>query len=215
AYKLNKYLSIAKDNQYYILGTVLHPSMRSAWFQDYPYKSQEAVEQLFAHVANVYLDERTSEDSSASTPSVPAQNSTHTSALLTRMCSVNISAAPKVKKSAKEELEDEISRYLGWEHATCDIQKPLLWWKEHADNFPILACMARDFLAIPATSVSVERVYSQSRHICQDLWSALKAETVSEAMLSKAWIKSGLLEVTPPPRIRITHGSKSEHIEVP
>jgi hypothetical protein len=55
--------------------------------------------------------------------------------------------------------------------------------------------MARDFLAIPATSVSVERVFSKSRHICSDLRSSLKADTVTEALLAKVWIRSGLLDV--------------------
>ncbi|ESK95207.1 hypothetical protein Moror_1025 [Moniliophthora roreri MCA 2997] len=70
-------------------------------------------------------------------------------------------------------------------------------------------------LAIPATSILVKRVFSQSRHICQDLQSALKAETLCEALLSKAWVKSGLLDISPPPRIRLKHGSKSEYIEIP
>jgi hypothetical protein len=58
--------------------------------------------------------------------------------------------------------------------------------------------MARDFLAIPATSVSVERTFSKSRHICSDLRSSLKAQTITEALLSKVWIRSGLFEVNPP-----------------
>ena len=55
--------------------------------------------------------------------------------------------------------------------------------------------MARDFLTIPATSVSVKRVFSKSRHICSDLRSSLKADTVTEALLKKVWIRSGLLDV--------------------
>lgn len=35
--------------------------------------------------------------------------------------------------------------------------------------------MARDFLAIPVTSTSVERVFSRSRHICTDVRSSLQA----------------------------------------
>jgi hypothetical protein len=74
--------------------------------------------------------------------------------------------------------------------------------------------MARDFLAIPATSISVERVFSKSRHICTDLRSSLKAETISEALLSKVWIKSGLLDVHPPPLVRRKHGSTTEHVTI-
>ncbi|EKM50366.1 uncharacterized protein PHACADRAFT_263627 [Phanerochaete carnosa HHB-10118-sp] len=57
--------------------------------------------------------------------------------------------------------------------------------------------MARDFLAIPATSVSVERLFSASRHLCTDLRSSFRAQTVTEAMCVKQWIRAGLLEVIP------------------
>jgi hypothetical protein len=65
--------------------------------------------------------------------------------------------------------------------------------------------MARDFLAIPATSVSVERTFSKSRHICSDLRSSLKAETISEALLSKVWIREGLFDVNEPIPVRRKH----------
>jgi hypothetical protein len=67
--------------------------------------------------------------------------------------------------------------------------------------------MARDFLAIPATSVSVEHTFSKSRHICSDLRSSLKAQTITEALLSKVWIRSGLFEVNPPIVKKKKHGA--------
>lgn len=66
--------------------------------------------------------------------------------------------------------------------------------------------MARDFLAIPATSVSVEQTFSKSRHICTDLRGSLKAETVSKALLSKVWIRSGLFDVNEPLKRKRKHG---------
>lgn len=65
--------------------------------------------------------------------------------------------------------------------------------------FPTLARMARDYLAIQGSSVAVERVFSKSRHICADLRSSLKAPTIRKALLSKVWIRSGLLDVNEPP----------------
>ena len=67
--------------------------------------------------------------------------------------------------------------------------------KDNAAAFPTLARMARDFLAIPATSTSVERVFSKSRHICSDLRCSLKAETITQALLAKVWIRAGLLDI--------------------
>jgi len=76
----------------------------------------------------------------------------------------------------------------------------------YATEFPILAQMARDFLAIPATSVSVEQVFSKSRHICNSLRSSLKEKTITMALLTKVWIRSGLFEMMPPKVLRRKHG---------
>ncbi|KXN84047.1 hypothetical protein AN958_00497, partial [Leucoagaricus sp. SymC.cos] len=62
-------------------------------------------------------------------------------------------------------------------------------------DFHIILLIARDFLAIPGTSVAVERLFSQSRHICTDLRSSLKAATITQCLLMKMWIKAGLFRV--------------------
>ena len=76
--------------------------------------------------------------------------------------------------------------------------------QEHANAFPVIARMARDFLAIPGTSVAVERLFSKSRHICVDTRSSLKADTVVEAILAQKWLEDPkiwyeVLQETPPP----------------
>ena len=38
--------------------------------------------------------------------------------------------------------------------------KPIEWWRTYASKYPHLSLMARDFLAIPATSVPSEQVFS-------------------------------------------------------
>ncbi len=62
---------------------------------------------------------------------------------------------------------------------------------------PDACSMARDYLTIPATSVSVERVFSKSRRICINLRSSLKANTVTQALLTRVWIRSGLFTINP------------------
>ncbi|EIW76506.1 hypothetical protein CONPUDRAFT_64658 [Coniophora puteana RWD-64-598 SS2] len=61
--------------------------------------------------------------------------------------------------------------------------------KEHNTDFPVIALMARDFLAIPATSVSVERLFSGSRHVCRDSRSSFKASTITKVMCMKKWLE--------------------------
>jgi hypothetical protein len=66
--------------------------------------------------------------------------------------------------------------------------------------------MAWDYLAIPATSVSVECVFSKSRHICSSLQSSLKEDTIKMALLTKTWIRDGLFEMMPKKELRRKHG---------
>jgi hypothetical protein len=90
-----------------------------------------------------------------------------------------------------------------------DRERPLLWWKvsrvfflsfflkfssivqEFRFHFPVVSRIARDFLAIPGASVSVERLFSKSRNLCHETRSSLKGNTIMEAMLTKMWIKEG------------------------
>jgi hypothetical protein len=41
----------------------------------------------------------------------------------------------------------------------------LMWWKVHAVRFPYLSRLARRYLAMPATSASVERLFSVSGQV--------------------------------------------------
>ena len=128
--------------------------------------------------------------------------------------------------SPQDQFRAEVKQYLEFEGGLGDLLDSLAWWKVirlvlwgevhtdaplfdqvHGSSFPIIAHMACDFLAIPATSVSVECTFSKSRHICSDLHSSLKAQTINEALLLKLWIKSGLFKVNPPIMKKKKHGA--------
>ena len=65
--------------------------------------------------------------------------------------------------------------------------------------FLVIVRMARDILAIPSTSVTIERVFSKSCHLCADAQASFKAWTIMEAMCVKHWIQDGLLDIAWPP----------------
>lgn len=59
------------------------------------------------------------------------------------------------------------------------IVNPLSWWRENSQSYPRLSKVARDYLTIPASSASSERVFSSSGKILSDLRTSLKADTLA------------------------------------
>jgi hypothetical protein len=63
-----------------------------------------------------------------------------------------------------------------------DDQDALLWWRENANRFPVLARIARRFLCVPATSAPSERVWSAAGEIVGDRRSRL-TDASAEALI--------------------------------
>ena len=59
-------------------------------------------------------------------------------------------------------------------------------------NPPSVAPVARDVLAIPGVSVSVERLFSSMKNTLTDHRSSMTAEMASMCILTKERLKSGL-----------------------
>jgi len=237
--KLKKYSDPAKLHHSYILGTILHPCLRSHWFastaqpndEDTQKQAIETAEVIFRYIAEHYLETSTPPPAPAIPPKPAAKPVAKTSSFLASACAFQrpptATSSTIRKRTAKEELVDELDRYLRFDAAPISEQEqdentrsnepsreevllnPLLWWKIHATEFPTIALMARDYLAIPATSVSVEHVFSKSRHICTDLRSSLKESTIKMALLTKVWIRSGLFEMMPRKILRRKHGDNA------
>jgi hypothetical protein len=62
-------------------------------------------------------------------------------------------------KDKSTRAKDELTRFA--ELPDQEDADPLGWWKLHASAFPILSTLARRYLAIPASSASSERLFSQ------------------------------------------------------
>ncbi len=56
------------------------------------------------------------------------------------------------------------------------------WWKIHQTMFPNLSRMARQFLALPASSAGVERLFSRSGEMHGDKRKRLKEETLQSLL---------------------------------
>jgi len=57
--------------------------------------------------------------------------------------------------------ENELEKYLALCQET-NVRDPLLWWKTHCKDFPVLAWLSRNWLSAVSTSVSSERLFSRT-----------------------------------------------------
>ena len=63
---------------------------------------------------------------------------------------------------------------------------PLAYWELNSSNYPILAILARCYLAIPATSASSERYFSQGALNINKLRNKLNKDTFNYIMCLKS-----------------------------
>ena len=80
--------------------------------------------------------------------------------------------------------ETELNTYM-WVQQVVNDTDPLMWWKQHQEEFPSLVRMARQYLAVPASSVSPERLFSSVGLVKSDLWGSLLDSTLIDVMWTK------------------------------
>ena len=81
-------------------------------------------------------------------------------------------------------VETELATYLS-ESLLPRQEDPFLWWKSNRHRFPIMASVARIYLASPPTSVPSERVFSTAGDIVSDHRSRLLPENAERLILLK------------------------------
>jgi hypothetical protein len=64
----------------------------------------------------------------------------------------------------------------------------LTWWKTNSNKYPVLSAMARDFLAIPVSTVSLESAFSLSSRILSDNRSSMTPQTLEALDCGKDWL---------------------------
>ncbi|TFY60202.1 hypothetical protein EVJ58_g5298, partial [Rhodofomes roseus] len=185
--KLEEYYAKAKECQYNVVATLCHPCLRSKWFKRLGVLEKVKAEALFEHVFHEYEQKQPKR---AEVQRKAQPNAPHS--FLDRLAAVSDDSEDDLAKA--DPKLSEMTRWLRFEGGKGHSYRPLDWWREHAHDFPVIASMARDFLAIPGASVSVERLFSASRHLCADTRSSLKAQTITEAMCAKRWLQDGLFK---------------------
>ncbi|CAN6334191.1 unnamed protein product [Urochloa humidicola] len=64
----------------------------------------------------------------------------------------------------------------------------IAWWKKNSDAYPILSLMARDFLAIPVSTVSSQSAFSVAGRILGKDRTSLSPETLEALICAKDWL---------------------------
>jgi hAT family protein len=89
-------------------------------------------------------------------------------------------------KKRRVQADCELERYLL--APTADAGTNVLeWWRLHAKMYPCLARIARDYLAIPATSVPAERVFSGGTDLITKKRGSLSEDTIQACICLGSW----------------------------
>ena len=83
-----------------------------------------------------------------------------------------------------DSVEAELNDYTRVQQVPLDTD-PLMWWKQHVQEFPHLTRMTRQHLTVPATSASPERLFSSVGLVKSDLRGSLLDTTLIDVMWSK------------------------------
>ena len=73
----------------------------------------------------------------------------------------------------------------------------LEYWKHAGQRFPCLRELARDLLAVPASTVQTERENSKAKYVIREERNRLVSKTVQAVMCLKSWYAVLKREVIP------------------
>jgi hAT family C-terminal dimerisation region len=147
--KMDRYYSLTDSSHVYRITMILHPGMKlnyfrnQKWEEDWIEEEKTLVREVYAAKYEKVTKVSTSQDSTMKGDDGFASFS-----------NLSVTTCPHAS---------EIEEYLS--HVVENIKDPLKWWVDNKYVYLNLHRMALDYLSIPATSTSVERVFSQGRHL--------------------------------------------------
>ena len=90
----------------------------------------------------------------------------------------------KTDSSTVRTLRTELNAYTRVQQVPHDTDL-LMWWKQHAQEFPHLTRTTRQYLTVSATSVSPKRLFRSVGLVTSDLWGNLLDTTLIYVMWTK------------------------------
>ncbi|KAJ3574247.1 hypothetical protein NP233_g1903 [Leucocoprinus birnbaumii] len=183
---LQHYYELTDHSDIYRIATVLHPSYKLAylekaqWPKDWVKRALEIVQEEFAQrYADIEIETSVNVRSSLDQPSSKHQNI--------------FDDLSDLEKIAPAPVVDELALYLKQPREKVD--DVLKWWLQRQNTFPRLSRMALNYHSVPATSVAVERAFSQGRILLSHIRNRLSAESTRALLCLGAWYRSGLVDM--------------------
>lgn len=175
--KMDRYYSLTDSSHVYRIAMVLHPGMKLEYFRNQKWED-EWIEQAETLVREEYAAKYEKLIEKPNTEN----NSTTKDDNFTSFGNLSVTNCPRAS---------EIQEYLN--HVVENVKDPMKWWVENKYVYPNLHRMALDYLSIPATSTSVERVFSQGRHLLPFARNSLSPSSIRAFLCFGSWARCGLV----------------------
>lgn len=197
--KLSKYYSGTDDSAYgttCALATILYPSKKLRYFDNEDWRGGDIdfMKQYQDAFRNEFITYQKQAQREAHQPDTSEKIDDIEDEELAMLCDSQQTTLPTDEFDGRQ---DEVTRYLSkGEPLVYSIRllylikrsglskgNPRVYWKEHEQEFPVLARIARDILSIPASGAGVERLFNCARDICYYRRGQLKPDTIKGLML--------------------------------
>ena len=179
---LSKYYNFTDDSVYYLGSVILDPRFKLEYLNRksfdtlYPEVLRETLEKLKS-LSNLLQESRLTTIEQKQDVSTEV-NVKGTGSLFERMFA----------HTAAKSNDHELDAYLALQTEAAAVD-PLQWWKSHEVQFPALSKLAKSMLAIPGSSVSVERVFNVGRDVIGLRRHALDSDSTSSLMLGNHYLR--------------------------
>lgn len=97
--------------------------------------------------------------------------------------------------SAPDGEDDELAAYMRQGPIRRENLNPILWWKDHQEEYPRLSKFAFDILAIPAMSADPERTFSVTKLTVSSQRHTLSPEMMEEIQCLRNWLSHQAITV--------------------
>ena len=158
-----------------LIASALHPNYNTLWYMDDTARAESIKKIIRAEYGSLAPNLANTACQGKEVPigeSSMESTSTMQKLLKRRRFNENVDNRPP-------QSEDEFEGYFKHILTQGDVD-PHAWWNVHKVDFPVMAKLARKYLAVPATSVASERVFSYAGNVLTDKRSRLKDDVVSD-----------------------------------